>query len=463
MNLNLPTTVLALLQQQGGMIDPGFRGSQEQLESVCKQHNYPLHPAVLEFEATFGGLLLPDEGVSVDLEEPHWLFGAYACLRSEAHVQPRGGSKARKLVPVVYSPNDVIYYLDADGKAFAQDTIEDLSAMPYAANATALVCRILLQNAIFTRSETTHELKGLHGEAMSARLGLSLIHEASGTDFRYYGDAKGALLIVEDLKAKETRCACTTEDQLNAIREPAGASNIAPELAKEIAPYAGKSHVRIVSEKRTSIPDMFDHLPEMRELDLSSNQLQTLPDSLWRAKELTSIDLSFNPLTTLPDGLGNLKSLRSLSLRGCAFQTLPIALAGAKNLTKLLLTECVDLDVDAALQVIAKLTKLKDLSLPLSPSLTTLAPIAHLPLKSLQINGLYVKTPDRLPSGLGQLKKLTDLRIEYADEVAGLPEAQEDIQALRLLFGKRFTDDDIRKSATRQPEKRYLQAFAATL
>jgi Leucine-rich repeat (LRR) protein len=211
------------------------------------------------------------------------------------------------------------------------------------------------------------------------------------------------------------------------------------------------------------LPDVFDHLPDLRELDVSSNRLETLPDSLWRATELTALDISFNPLTMLADGIGNLKKLRSLSLRGCPLHSLPAALAGAKQLTKLNLTECEVLDVDAALQVIAKLPKLKDLSLPLACSLTSLAPLAHLPLKTLQLNGIHVQHPDRLPAGLGQLKKLTDFRIEYADDIAQLPKAQEDIDALRLLFSKRFTDADIQQSAQRQPSKLYLRAFADTL
>jgi hypothetical protein len=64
---------------------------------------------------------------------------------------------------------------------------------------------------------------------------------------------------------------------------------------------------------------------------------------------------------------------------------------------------------------------------------------------------------------MGQLKKLTDLRVEYADAVAALPKAPEDVRALRLLFHSRFSDDDIRKSAAAQPEKKYLALFAKTL
>ncbi|MFN8396572.1 MAG: hypothetical protein U0176_18245 [Bacteroidia bacterium] len=188
-----------------------------------------------------------------------------------------------------------------------------------------------------------------------------------------------------------------------------------------------------------------------------------MPPSLLRAKELKELDISFNPMAILPDGIGNLKELRFLSLRSLPIPSLPESLACAKNLTKLMLNGCAELDVDAALLVIAKLPKLKELYLPLSRSLTSLAPIAHLPIKSLCLDGLYVQRPDRLPAGLGKMKHLTDLEIQYADEVAGLPDAQEDVNALRLLFSKKFTDADIRKSIERQPKVMYLQAFAGRM
>jgi hypothetical protein len=460
MKLKLPKVVLAMLKKRGGTIDAELRATRARLIKTCEDHKYPPHATVIAFEAAFGGLQIPDEG-KVKKGEPCWLFGTHACLTTGGHVAPRGGSKARKLVPVVYSPNDIIYYLDAQGRGYAEDTIEDPSAMFYADNGTSLVCRIVFNDALFSRQETSLDLPGLQGEALSNRLSLTLVTEASGKDFRYFSDAKGDVLVVEDIKAKRTRFASATKKQFKLVKSPVvpGADKATPDMI----PFLGKTNVGMCSEQRTSLPEFFEHLPDLRELDVSINRLETLPESLWRATQLTSLDLSFNPLKTLQDGIGNMKALRSLLLRGCPLETLPDALAGAKNLTNLRVTECKELDVDKALLVIAKLPKLKELSLPLSHTLTSLAPLAHLPLKSLLLQGSSVQHPSRLPSGLGQLKKLTDLRIEYADDIAQLPEAPEDVSALRLLFSKHFTDDDIRQSALKQPSKLYLRAFADTL
>jgi hypothetical protein len=460
MKLKLPAVVLAMIKKQGGTLNKELRATRARLVKTCEEHRYPPHASVVAFEAAFGGLVIPDEGKKKK-GEPCWFFGTHACLTTGGHSDPRGGSKARKLVPVVYSPNDIIYYLDEQGRAYAQDTIEDSSAAFYANNGIALVCRIVFNDALFSRQETSLDLPGLQGEELSTRLSLSLVTEASGDDLRFFSDAKGDMILVEEIKAGRTRFATAMKKQLNLVKQPVATGAGKP--SAELVPFLGKTSVRMVSEQRTSLPDFFEHLPDLRELDVSINRLETLPESLWRATQLTALDLSFNPLKVLPEGIANMKALRALSLRGCPLMALPNALAGAKNLIRLNLTECDKLDIDAALLVISKLPKLKELSLPLSRSLTSLAPLANLPLKSLVLSGSSVQHPDRLPSGLGQLKKLTDLRIEYADNIAQLPEAQEDIQALRLLFAKRFTNDDIRQSALSQPAKRYLRAFADTL
>jgi hypothetical protein len=102
MKLKLPKVVLALLKKQGGTLDTKLRSTKSSLVKICEEHSYTPHSSVIAFEASFSGLLIPDEPKQKK-GEPCWLFGAYACLASGAHVSPRGGSKARKLVPVVYS------------------------------------------------------------------------------------------------------------------------------------------------------------------------------------------------------------------------------------------------------------------------------------------------------------------------------------------------------------------------
>lgn len=359
MKLTISAALKTKLKKRGAVVDKKLRATKAQLTKICKEYDYALHQSVIDFETAFGGMVMPDEGTKLKKDEPCWLFGAHACITSGGHVDPRGGSKSRKLVPVVCSPNDVIYFLDAKGNAYAQDTIEDVSAVKFAKDPVTLVARILEEEEKF-------------------------------------------------------------------------AQNI-------------------------PIPK------DPNKVDLSMQKLEVLPDSVWSNKKATYLNLSFNKFKELPEQIGELKELRELWLRGCLIETLPDSLAKAKNLKKLIVSECQYLDVEKTLQVITKLTKLEVLWMPLSEKLTSLAPLAKLPLKHLRLSGIYVKRPDRLPAGLAQLKKLTNLDIEYADEIELLPEAKEDIDALRVIFSKKFTIDDIRKSIAKQPEVRYLQEYLKTL
>jgi hypothetical protein len=409
MALKLPPVALALLEAAGAFVEPKRRASKAELLATCKQHGYPLHPSVAAFEAQFGGLVIPDRPKQKK-SDPIWLFGAHACLASSAHVAPRGGKRTRGLVPVGYSPNDVVYFLDKQGRAYAQDTIEDAEAKPFAENGSALIARIMLYSALFALGASSQALPGLHGAALAKRLSLTLVTEATDRALRFYSDATAKTLVVENLKNAQTLVASADKKQLRLL------SSSAPTKATKPPPLAP-----------------------------------------------SELDLSHRPLTDVSDAIGDVRELRALNLRGCPIASLPAALLGAKKLEKLLLAECGQLDVDAALVIIAQLPKLKTLGLPLSRSLTTVSPLAKLPLRSLTLVGANVAQALQLPAGIGQLEKLTDLRIEYADAVAILPKAPADVQALRLLFHPRFSDDDIRKSAKAQPEKKYLAAFVKTL
>jgi hypothetical protein len=415
MGLELPPVVLALLKAAGAAVEPGGRGSKAQLLASCKRHGYVMHPSVAAFEAAFGGLVIPDSPKQRK-NDPVWLFGAHACLASEAHAAPRGGKKTRGLVPVVYSPNDVVYFLDKQGRAYAQDTVEDPEAKPFAENGSALVARIMLYSALFALGASSQALPGLQGDALAQRLALALVEEASHRDLRFFSDATAKTLVVENLKNQQTLVASADKKRLRLLAASAPPKPIKPTKPAKSA-----------------------------------------------ASAATELDLSHQRLTDVSSAIGDPRTLRSLNLRGCPITSLPASLAGAKKLEKLLLAECDKLDVAAALVIIAQLPKLKTLGLPLSRSLTTLAPLASLPLRSLTLVGANVPIAKQLPAGIGQLKKLTDLRIEYADAVATLPKAPADVRALRLLFHRRFSDDDIRKSAKAQPDKKYLAAFVKTL
>jgi hypothetical protein len=56
------------------------------------------------------------------------------------------------------------------------------------------------------------------------------------------------------------------------------------------------------------------HLPDITNLDLSSNQLTSLPSSICQMTSLRFMDLKKNPLSNLPDNLSQLTALTRLDL-----------------------------------------------------------------------------------------------------------------------------------------------------
>jgi hypothetical protein len=109
------------------------------LGALLARHRYPPPRSELAFERAFGGLVIPDAGAESDDEST--IVGAFACLKSRAHVRPTGGRDG--LVPVAYTSNDGILFLDGAGRPYYQDTIEDPRAVALRTNAAGAVGTLL--------------------------------------------------------------------------------------------------------------------------------------------------------------------------------------------------------------------------------------------------------------------------------------------------------------------------------
>jgi len=123
LSTNLSAFIGAAANKSLAKLKPVFdlegRGSEAELREILTKNGYPIHAAVIAYDARYGGLVTAD---SPGEEGYDWLFGAYACLKSDAHSDPRGEKK--DWVPVAYSPNDDIFFLDENGVAWVLDTIE---------------------------------------------------------------------------------------------------------------------------------------------------------------------------------------------------------------------------------------------------------------------------------------------------------------------------------------------------
>ena len=191
----LGTMANAHLIKCKALFDPEWRGSDNALLALTKAHQLPCPDAILAFERRYGGLLAADS--PGDDADDEWLYGAYACLRSGAHGgAPKEGGDRGILVPVVYSPNDVIYTLDEHGAAWAEDTLEDPAPMPYASDGDHLVARILVGQLAFALAGKggSIELAGRRGEEAAALLSLAFIPQASDHLGGTWGDARAIVL-----------------------------------------------------------------------------------------------------------------------------------------------------------------------------------------------------------------------------------------------------------------------------
>jgi hypothetical protein len=128
------------LAKRKPMFDAAQRGDEAALRALLSKRGYVAHDAVLAFDARYGGLVAAD---SPGEEGFDWLFGAFACLKSNAHADPRGKAG---WVPVAYSPNDCIFYLDEKGAAWVIDTIGDTKPSRYASDGDAMLKRIFTEN-----------------------------------------------------------------------------------------------------------------------------------------------------------------------------------------------------------------------------------------------------------------------------------------------------------------------------
>lgn len=214
--LVVPAVVNALLRARGAT---RTRAKAADVKATFARHNIAPSVAQLHFESTYGGVVLPDD-------DGLWLFGAHACLSSNAHPKLAASAQRTRLVPVAYSPNDVVYFLDAVGRGYAQDTIEDDKPVSFARDGRGIVSRIVLHDAQFAMRER-RELAGAQGAAMAKKLKLKLVKEASVADARFFSDANGGIIVVETTKPRVTTVACNDAARL-AVLDPPRPSKKAP-------------------------------------------------------------------------------------------------------------------------------------------------------------------------------------------------------------------------------------------
>ena len=177
------------------------------LKKLLAKAKAPEHAPAMVFERAYGGLSFPELGEGRGWRKADvvpWLVGAAACLSSDESFHAPG---KKKLVPVLCTANDVVYFLDADGAGWGQDTIEDARPVMFAPNARAMMSRILFwEEVFFCPSEKKVTIPNARGAGVATALKLRAVADASDARERWWSDGK--TFVVE--KAVERGAAETT-------------------------------------------------------------------------------------------------------------------------------------------------------------------------------------------------------------------------------------------------------------
>ena len=177
-----------------------------------------------------------------------------------------------------------------------------------------------------------------------------------------------------------------------------------------------------------TVPESISRLTQLRNLDISRNQLTSLPDSLLPLKELEVLDAYVNLLTKVPEWLSQFTELQTLRLSKNALSHLPEPLGQLQHLSVL------DLDVNrftATPECIGSLKQLEDLYFAangLESIPDWIGELCNLQMLSLNYNRLTT-----LPGSIGRLQSLEILTLA-GNRLTSLPLSLKNLSALRELY-----------------------------
>ncbi|MFX1535390.1 MAG: leucine-rich repeat domain-containing protein [Promethearchaeota archaeon] len=180
--------------------------------------------------------------------------------------------------------------------------------------------------------------------------------------------------------------------------------------------------------KLRSLPEAFGNLTQLVELYLWNNQLSSLPESFGNLTNLKELDLYENQLNTLPKTFENLTKLETLWLSENKLHSLPESFGNLVNLKELYLQEN---QLSSLPKSFYQLTNLQTLNLG-DNQFTTL-PGSFENLRNLVELRLYNNKLSTLPESFGNLTSLQKLDIER-NQLSSLPETFGNLTKLEKLW-----------------------------
>lgn len=185
--------------------------------------------------------------------------------------------------------------------------------------------------------------------------------------------------------------------------------------------------------KLTELPESFDQLTQLQELNLSANKLTVLPKSLGRFTQLQFLSLTSNQLTELPESFRNLIELRLLWISDNNFFLFP------EQICQLTLLEDLAIGGNSFSEIpnasFVKLKNLKHLAFGFSGKKVNLKelPIAVRDLNNLRTLRASFCGWNFLPEWLGDLSNLEEIKLT-GNNIVDLPSSFSTLENLSHLF-----------------------------
>ncbi|MCL8266988.1 leucine-rich repeat domain-containing protein [Leptospira weilii] len=126
----------------------------------------------------------------------------------------------------------------------------------------------------------------------------------------------------------------------------------------EIADLKKLIRIDLTKNRISNLPDLGMELESVKELSLGGNRISKLPEFLVRFPNLSSLSLGDNQLEELSDLFGNFKKLEYLSFSNNALASLPVSIAQLESLNDLSLKNNKFGEIP---EILKKLKKLKEL------------------------------------------------------------------------------------------------------
>ena len=114
-------------------------------------------------------------------------------------------------------------------------------------------------------------------------------------------------------------------------------NNSIESLPESIGEFSNLNYLYLSNNNLTILPDSIGNLSNLKWLDLDNNNITILPDSIGNLSNLKWLNLDNNVITFVPDSIGNLGNLTQLNLNNNKLKSLPDTIRNLSNLIVLFL------------------------------------------------------------------------------------------------------------------------------